>query len=78
MTEPSEIRAGDKVTLRGSDPPKVGRVIGVLNLHAGFLAGYLPVGTAENLLDVLAWTWWKGEPHPVNERVADLIKLTEE
>jgi hypothetical protein len=38
VTEPSEIRAGDRVTLRGSDPPKVGKVVGWLNRSADFRA----------------------------------------
>jgi len=49
MTEASEqpgsdIRAGDRVTLRGSDPPKIGRVLTVLYRSADWLPGDFPTG----------------------------------
>jgi hypothetical protein len=75
MTEPSEIRAGDKVTLRGSDPPKVGHVLTILNRSADWLPADFP---AEQVPDVLAVVAWQGGTAPVAERPADLIKLTEE
>jgi hypothetical protein len=80
MTEASEepggdIRAGDKVTLRGSNPPKVGRVLTLLNRSADWLPGDFPTGKVP---DVLAVVVWKGGTSPVAEQPADLIKLTEE
>lgn len=54
MTEPSEIRAGDRVTLRGSDPPKVGKVVGWLNRSADFRADKPSAGDPGSVPDVLA------------------------
>jgi hypothetical protein len=74
MTEPaSEIRPGDKVMLRGSDPPKTGKVIGLLNRSAGFTASESGPG---QVADVLASVQWKGRGKGVPEQLADLIKLT--
>jgi hypothetical protein len=78
MTEPSEIRAGDRVTLRGSDPPKAGRVIEVLDRSAGFLMDQPSAGDAGRVADKLAWVSWEGEIRRTAEQLADLIKLTEE
>src|SRR5207302_8581434 len=75
MTEPSEIRAGDRVTLRGSDPPKAGRVIGVLDVGADLLSR-LPAGYPQPGPPNMAWVSWKGETKPAVERLADLIELT--
>jgi hypothetical protein len=77
MTEPndqpgSDIRAGDKVTLRGSDPPKTGRVLTILCRSADWLPGDFPAGQVPDVLAVVAW---KGETSPIAERPADLIKL---
>lgn len=72
MIEPSEISAGDRVTLRGSDPPKVGRVLTILNRSADWLPADFPAG---QIPDVLAVVAWQGETTPVAERPADLIKL---
>jgi hypothetical protein len=77
MTEPSEIRAGDKVTLRGSDPPKVGHVIEVLNRSADFRADKPSAGDPGSVPDNLAWVSWEGETKRAAERLADLIKRTE-
>jgi hypothetical protein len=74
MTEPaSEIRPGDKVMLRGSDPPKTGKVIGLLDRAAGFLASESGLG---QVADVLASVQWEGSSKGVPEELADLIKLT--
>jgi hypothetical protein len=78
MTEPGEIRAGDKVMLRCSDPPKVGHVIEVLNWSADFRADKPSAGDAGSVPAVLASVRWQGEAKGVPERLADLIKLTEE
>jgi hypothetical protein len=77
MTEASEqpgndILAGDMVTLRGSDPPKIGRVLTILYRSADWLPGDFPTG---KIPDVLAAVVWKGEPKPVIEQPADLHKL---
>lgn len=78
MTEASErIRAGDSVTRRGSDPPKVGEVIEIFSRSAEFRPDRPRVGEPGSVPDELAWVWWEGEPEPVPENVADLIKLTE-
>jgi hypothetical protein len=74
-TVPTEIRAGDKVTLRGSDPPKVGHVLTILNRSADWFPADFPAGQVP---DVLALVAWQGEATPVAEQPADLIKLTEE
>jgi hypothetical protein len=71
MTEPSEIRPGDKVTLRSSEPAKTGKVIDVLAVSADFIpAGYPQPGDPN-----MAWISWKGATAPVVERLADLTKL---
>ena len=75
MTEPSEIRAGDKVTLRGSPLSKVGHVLTILNRSADWLPADFPAGQVPDVLAVVAW---QGEAAPVAEQPADLIKLTEE
>ena len=72
MTESSEIRAGDKVTLRSSDPPKVGQVLTIVNRSADWLPGDFPAGQVPDVLAVVAR---QGETRPVAERPADLIKL---
>jgi hypothetical protein len=64
----TEIKAGDKVTLRNGDPQKVGGVEGLCPMYGGWLSS----GTA-NVLFVLAWVSWEGEK--TLERVDDLIKL---
>ncbi len=69
MTEPSEIRAGDNVTLRGSDPPKTGHVLTILYRSADWEAGDFPAGQVP---DVLAAVAWQGETQPVAKRPADL------
>jgi hypothetical protein len=77
MTEASEqpgsdIRAGARVTLRGSDPPKIGRVLTIVYRSADWLPGDFPTGQVP---DVLAVVSWKGGTAPVAEQPADLIKL---
>jgi hypothetical protein len=71
MTEPNDIRAGDRVTLRGSDPPTEGYVIDVLTVGADFIPAGYPQPADPNM----AWISWKGAATPVVERLADLIKL---
>jgi hypothetical protein len=78
VTEPSEIRAGDRVTLRGSDPPKVGKVVGWLNRSANFRADKPSAGDPGSVPDVLASVKWEGQAKGVPQRLADLDKLTEE
>jgi hypothetical protein len=78
VTEPSEIRAGDRVTLRGSDPPKVGKVIGWLNRSADFRADKPSAGDPGSVPDVLASVKWEGQAKGVPQRPADLEKLTED
>ena len=75
MTEPGEIRAGDRVMLRGSDPPKTGEVVGVLNRSAEFRPDKASAGDSGSVPDDLAWVLWDGETVPATERLADLIKL---
>ena len=73
MTEASgHIRAGDRVTLRGSNPPKMGDVIDVLTLGAGWIPGGLPQASDPANM---AWVSWKGAPKPVAEELNDLVKL---
>jgi hypothetical protein len=77
MTESSEqpgsdIRAGDRVTLRGSGPPMAGRVLTILYRSADWLPGDFPTGKVP---DVLAVVSWEGGTAPVAEQPADLIKL---
>jgi hypothetical protein len=73
MTEPtSGIRAGDKVTLRGSGPAKMGHVLTILNRSADWLPADFPTGQVP---DVLAVVSWKGGTAPVAEQPDNLIKL---
>lgn len=66
----SDIRAGDRVTLR-DDMQKLGYVIDVLEHRADWLpAGHPRPGDSN-----MAWVSWKGETAPVVEQLADLIKL---
>jgi hypothetical protein len=78
MTEPSEIRPGDRVMLRGGHPPKTGKVIGWLNRSADFRADKPSAGDPGSVPDVLASVKWEGEAKGVPVRLADLIKLAEE
>jgi hypothetical protein len=66
----SDIRAGDSVTLRGSDPPKTGHVLTILYRSADWLPGDFPAGQVPDVLAVVAW---KGGTSPVAERPEDLI-----
>ena len=68
------VRAGDRLTLRGSHPPKEGHVLTILNRSADWLPGDFPAG---QVLDILAVVAWQGETTPVAERPADLIRLTD-
>jgi hypothetical protein len=68
----SDIRAGDRVTLRGSDPPKIGRVLTILYRSADWLPGDFPTGQVP---DVPAVVSWKGGTAPVAEQPDNLIKL---
>jgi hypothetical protein len=70
----SDIRPGDRVMLRGSDPPKMGTVVGPLNRSADFLP---PGSESGQVPDVLASVKWDGHAKGVPENLADLIKLTE-
>jgi hypothetical protein len=77
MTQPSGqpgsgIRAGDNVMLRGSHPPKTGKVIGLLDRSADFLP---PESESGQIPDVLASVQWKGKTKGVPERLDDLVKL---
>jgi hypothetical protein len=60
------------VTLRGSDPPKIGHVLTFLYRSADWLRGDFPT---RQVPDVLAVVSWKGETAPIAERLADLTKL---
>lgn len=66
----NDISAGDRVTLRGSDPPKTGRVLTILYRSADWLPGDFPAGQVPDVLAVVAW---KGGTSPVAERPDDLI-----
>ena len=64
----TDIRAGDKVTLRNGDPQRVGDVVGLYPMYSGWQAA----GTMD-VLFVVAWVSWEGEK--TLERVEDLIKM---
>jgi hypothetical protein len=75
MTESGEIRAGDRVVLRGSDAPKLGKVVEVLKRSAEFRADKPAAGDPGSVPDAMASVKWDGETKLATERLADLTKL---
>jgi hypothetical protein len=71
----SNIKAGDRVTRRGSAAREEGSVIEVHRHGAGFVVPdrHLPPPGPDDV----AWVLWDGATVPVTERLADLDKVAD-